>query len=49
MLIQARVWVGVCGPPPMIEYACQPALKALGYGDAPVGTDGGEGSKFFLF
>ena len=50
MLIQARVdSAAVCGPPPMIQYACQPALKALGYGDAPVGTDGGEGSKFFLF
>ena len=24
-------YVGLCGPPGMIDYACKPALVALGY------------------
>ncbi len=45
-------FIGVCGPPPMIQFACKPALAELGYGDEEIGkqADGStQPSKYFLF
>ena len=45
-------FVGVCGPPGMIKFACKPALQELGYGDDEIGKqseDSTQPSKYFLF
>ena len=46
-------FVGVCGPPGMIKFACRPALQELGYGDEEIGKQSEDStqppSKYFLF
>ena len=45
-------FVGVCGPPAMLKFACKPALQELGCGDDEIGKqseDSTQPSKYFLF
>jgi NAD(P)H-flavin reductase len=44
--------IGICGPPPMIKFACKPALQELGYGDEEIGKQAegsAQPSTYFLF